>query len=95
MCKRELIKEIGHRTRYAVKDVGLVVDAMLDTIRDELANFNDVDIVDFGRFYVKEVHSRKYRDFHDGEWKFSEPKQTVSFKANIRLKEAVNDYVEG
>lgn len=48
-CK-DLIRNISAKTNYTQKDISVVVDAMLDTIMDTVANGDEIAITGFGKF---------------------------------------------
>lgn len=51
MIKPELISEVANKTRASKKQIEMIVDAMLETVIEEVGSGNKVLISGFGVFY--------------------------------------------
>ena len=58
MNKMDLIASVAAKANMTKKDAGIAVDAVVDSIQEELSNGGKVQLVGFGTF---EVHARKER----------------------------------
>ena len=91
MNKTELIAKVAEQSGLTKKDAEQAVKALFESISDELAKGEKVQIIGFGTFEVRE---RKAREGHNP----SNPKQKIkipaskspAFKAGKQLKERVN-----
>ena len=58
---------MAEKTSMSKKDTGLALDAFIETIQDTLADGDDVKLVGFGTFKVKETAERNARNPKTGE----------------------------
>jgi DNA-binding protein HU-beta len=58
MNKGELVKVLAEKTDLSQKDVKTVVDAFIETIGESLKKGEEVRLIGFGTFYVKERKAR-------------------------------------
>lgn len=66
MNKTQLIDSIAGQEGLTKAGAGRVLDNLLDTIQSALAKGDDVAVVGFGRFVVKETAARKGRNPQTG-----------------------------
>ncbi|MBA1394667.1 HU family DNA-binding protein, partial [Lactobacillus sp. XV13L] len=59
MNKSELTKEVAAKTELKQKDAEKVIDALIDSIKENLAQGEKVQIIGFGSFEVRERAERK------------------------------------
>ncbi len=59
MNKKELIQNISYKTGVKAKDVESITNAILDVIKDEVANEGKVQIVGFGTFEIRRRQARE------------------------------------
>lgn len=91
MNKTELISKVAGKTGETKKDSKIVVDAVFETIQEELASHNDVSILGFGSFKVKERAARKGRNPADGTEIDIPARKAVTFTVGKELKNAVKE----
>lgn len=91
MNKTELITKVAKETGNSKKDSKVVVDAVFETIQEELVNGADVSILGFGTFKVKERAARKGRSPQTGEELIIPARKAVSFSVGKQLKESVKN----
>ena len=62
MTKADIIREISSKTGLERKDVSNVLEAMMVTIKDSLANGEEVFMRGFGSFIIKERAQKTARN---------------------------------
>ena len=89
MNKTEFIAEVAEKTGFSKKDAAAAVDAVLDTLKDQMASGNDVTFIGFGTFGAKDVAEREARNPQTGDTIKIAAHKSPYFKAGKALKEAV------
>lgn len=89
MNKTELIKAVAEKAELTHKDAAKVLDSVLETITNSLANDDKVQIIGFGTFEVRERSARKGRNPQTGEEIEIAATKAPAFKPGKELKEAV------
>lgn len=90
MNKKMLIDKIAEKLGTTKKAAGEQLDAVLDVIKDSMIAGQDVKIVGFGTFSVKERAAREGRNPMTGETIQIAASKSPKFKASKALKDAVN-----
>lgn len=91
MNKKELIKSVYDKLDdLPLKQCENAVNAVLDSIKETLGRGDEVVLIGFGGFVVREHHARTARHPKTGEEIQVPAKKSVVFKAGKGLKEAVN-----
>ncbi|ACL72030.1 HU family DNA-binding protein [Thioalkalivibrio sulfidiphilus] len=90
MNKSELIDAIAASSDLPKAQAARAVDAMIDVISGALKNGDQVTIVGFGTFLVREREARTGRNPRTGETIQIAASKMPSFKAGKGLKDAVN-----
>ena len=91
MTKADLVKIISENTGSIRKDVGVVVDSLLQAIKDSLVKGNHIEIRGFGTFKLKTRKPRVGRNPKTDE-KVPVPARTVpTFKFSREFKTSVVD----
>lgn len=89
MTKADLVKIISENTGIIRKDVAVVVDALLKSIKDSLVDGNHIEIRGFGTFKLKSRKPRMGRNPKTDQ-KVPVPKRTVpTFKFSRDFKMSV------
>lgn len=89
MTKPELVDQVAARTGMKKKDASAAVDAVLATIQDTLGNKEEVSLVGFGTFDIRERGQRMGRNPRTGE-QITIPASTACvFRPGRKLREAV------
>jgi len=81
-----IYEEIG----LSRKDSGDVLDMIIEEIKTELANGNDVKISSFGTFALRKKNARIGRNPKTGVEATITPRTVISFKPSQILRKAVN-----
>lgn len=91
MNKRELIKSVYDKLDgLPLKQCENAVNAVLNSIQDELAQGGEINLVSFGSFTIKTHKARTARNPQTGEKVQVPAKKVPAFKAGKGLKDAVN-----
>lgn len=88
--KTELIDLVAAQTELPKSETAKTVNALLDVIKNELANGEKVALVGFGTFEVRERAARKGRNPQTGAEIEIAAAKAPAFKAGKDFKEAVN-----
>lgn len=89
MTKNELITVMANKTEMTKKDCEKVLIAFQDTVKEELAKGEKVQLVGFGTFEVTERPERQGRNPATGEAITIAASKSPKFKAGKVLKDAV------
>lgn len=89
MNKTELIQQVSERSELSKKDAGTAVDATFDAILNSLKSGNNVQLIGFGSFEVRERAARKGRNPQTGEEIEIAGSKVPAFKPGKALKDAV------
>lgn len=91
MTKADLVKIISENTGIIRKDVAVVVDSLLQAVKDSLVKGNHIEIRGFGTFKLKTRKPRVGRNPKTDE-KVPVPSRTVpTFKFSREFKNSVVD----
>ena len=90
MTKVELIGKVAEKTRMTKKDVGVCLDAFLETIQEALVARDRVQLTGFGTFEVRERAARKGRNPQTGAEIDIEARQVPVFRAGKVLKDSLS-----
>ncbi len=90
MNKSELIDAIAAGSDISKAAAGRAVDAMIEAVSTALKNGDQVNLVGFGTFLVRERAARSGRNPRTGEVIEIAATKVPTFKAGKALKDAVN-----
>ena len=90
MNKTELIDAVAEATDSSKAAASKAVDAVLDTITNSLKGGDQVTLVGFGTFLVRDRAARTGRNPQTGETINIAASKAPAFKAGKALKDAVN-----
>jgi DNA-binding protein HU-beta len=90
MNKEELVKEIAQKTRMSQKDVGEILNSMIETIQKSVSKGKKVTLVGFGTFESRKRSARKGRNPQTGQEIDIPAKKVPAFSAGKKFKELVN-----
>ena len=91
MNKPELIDAVAETTGLRKKDVGILIDSVLDAIIETLGKKEAVSLVGFGTFDIRERGERAGRNPRTGEPITIPASTTCTFRPGRKLREAVGD----
>lgn len=90
MNKTELVDAVAESAELSKADASRAVDAFINTVTDTLKNGDQVSVVGFGTFEVRERAARSGRNPQTGETIQIKASRAPAFKAGKALKDAVN-----
>lgn len=91
MKKQELITILAEKADTTKANAERIIDAYHETITETLAKGDDLQIVGFGTYNVKERAERQGRNPATGEQITIPASRVPGFKAGKNLKDAVNN----
>jgi DNA-binding protein HU-beta len=89
MNKTELIKQVAETSELTQKDASRAVDVVFETVMEALKNGDNVQLIGFGNFEVRERAARKGRNPQTGEEIEIQGGKVPAFKPGKALKDAV------
>lgn len=91
MVKQDLVKSVASKIEGATqKDVAIVIDTVLETIKENVANGEKINLVGFGSFEAVERAAREGRNPKTGESISIPASKAPKFKAGKNFKDMVN-----
>ncbi len=90
MNKTELVAAIAEKTDLSKVDSARALDAMVEAITEALKKDDQVVLIGFGSFSVKERAARDGRNPRTGETIKIKASKMPTFKAGKALKDALN-----
>jgi len=91
MNKSELVKYVAEKYGYSKKEVEEIMNSILDVIKEQISNGNEVKFTGFGSFKVKTRKQRKGRNPQTGEELIIPEHKVPVFKFSHSVKEQVNN----
>lgn len=89
MNKGELIDAVAGKADLTKADAEKAINAVLETVEEELSRENEVQITGFGSFKITHRAAREGRNPQTGEAMTIPATKTPNFSAGNKLKEAV------
>ena len=90
MTKAELIANVAKKAELTQKDTEAAVNAFFSTVQESLAAGENVQVIGFGTFEVRERAARVGRNPQTGEEIQLAAAKVPAFKPGKALKDAVN-----
>lgn len=90
MNKKELVDSVRERTGLSKVDAEKLLKAFLDTVEEQLAKGEKIQLTGFGTFEVVERAAREGRNPKTGEPMHIEASKSPKFKPGKSLKDSVN-----
>lgn len=90
MNKTELITAVAEKTNLTKKDVEKTVNALLETVKEEVAAGEKVQLIGFGTFEARSRKAREGKNPQSGEKLVIEAATVPAFKAGKAFKDIVN-----
>lgn len=90
LTKDHLISSIGNRLDISKFESTRLVESVLETVKNSLANGEDVLISGFGKFIVKGKAARRGRNPATGEDLTLDARRAITFKCSALLREKIN-----
>ena len=90
MNKNELVHFMATEAKVKISEADAALNALIKGVTESLAKNDNVTLVGFGTFQVKDRSAREGRNPKTGETIQIKASKVPSFKAGKTLKEAVN-----
>ena len=91
MTKIDIVQNVCNKLGFSKKDSARIVEAVFDTMKENLARGEKVKISGFGSFIVREKKARKGRNPQTGDEMEISARKVLTFKSSQVLKKAVNE----
>lgn len=92
MTRSELIAIMASRSQsLKIADIEHIVDTIIDTMTEALADGRRIELRGFGSFSVKERSARVARNPRTGQSVKVPARRTLNFKAGKNLRDALNN----
>lgn len=89
MTKAELVEALATDIDLSKRQLGVIVDLVLDEIRNALVKGEKVQLIPFGSFVVRERKKREGRNPKTGEKLIIAARKVPAFTAGKGLRDAV------
>lgn len=89
MTKAELVDAVSEESEFSKRQVGELVDLVLDEIRDALVSGDKVQLIPFGSFVVRDRKKREGRNPKTGAKLTIPARKVPAFTAGKGLRDAV------
>lgn len=90
MNKNDIVKVVAENTGLTQKEVGAVIDEMLETIIKQLAKGKEVNLAGFGKFVSKTRAARESINPRTKEVVKVPSCRAVAYRPSKSIKEAIN-----
>jgi integration host factor subunit alpha len=90
LTKVQLVDSIHKETNLSRKKSLVLVESLLEIIKQTLENGEDVLISGFGKFCIKEKQERKGRNPATGDDMMLAPRMVVTFRCSPMLRKIIN-----
>jgi integration host factor subunit alpha len=92
MRKLDLANQVKERIGgISKKEAGILVNLLLDTVRETLLRGENVKISGFGSFVVRAKNDRVGRNPHSGEELLIPARKVLTFKPSQLLRDRLNE----
>ncbi len=91
MNKEELVQEVSKKAKVTQKEAADVINCLMETIQQSVANGKKVTLVGFGSFESRKRAARTGRNPQTGATIKIEAKTAPVFVAGKKFKETVNN----
>jgi len=91
MTKADIVENIAEKTGLTKTDTSLVVEGIIETLKEAMISGDSVEIRGFGTFKIKKRAARRARNPRTGEPVDIPAKYVPAFKPSRELKDAVEE----
>jgi|HubBroStandDraft_4_1064222.scaffolds.fasta_scaffold113821_3 integration host factor subunit alpha len=89
LTKADIVESVHRRTGFSKKDSTEITEKVFEAIKRSLERGEYVKLSGFGKFEVRQKHSRRGRNPQTGEEIRIAPRKVLSFKASQILRHAL------
>jgi integration host factor subunit alpha len=90
LTKASIIESIHAKLGFPKKNCAVLVDTLLDVIKSNLTDGEDVLISGFGKFCVRDKKQRRGRNPATGNDMMLDKRRVVTFRCSSVLRERIN-----
>ena len=90
MNKADLVDELAKNNGFTKKDAEVIVETVLESIKEALNSGDEVELRGFGSFRLRKRNPRQARNPKTGEAVQVPAKRVPYFKLGKQLKELIN-----
>ena len=90
VTRKELAEAVADKLGYSQTSCAQLVDSLLDTMKNSLIDGDDIKLVHFGTFTLRDKKSRIGRNPKTGEAITIKERKMVSFRPSKKLRDSVN-----
>lgn len=90
LTRKELTERLSNQLGYSQSSCALIVDSFLENMKQALLNGEEIKLVRFGTFSIRDKSPRKGRNPRTGETLTIKKRQAVTFRPSKQLRERVN-----
>jgi len=91
MTKADIVERVQKEMGGTRSECAVLVESVLNIMKDTLEAGEDVKISGFGKFTVRKKRDRKGRNPQTGEGMTITARRVLTFKPSPRLRSAAND----
>jgi integration host factor subunit alpha len=89
LTKSEIVDRV-QEMGLTKKNATMVIESLLEIVKNALAAGDDVLVSGFGKFTVKQKHTRKGRNPATGDDLMLRKRKVVTFKCSGKLRDKIN-----
>jgi integration host factor subunit alpha len=90
LTRKELAGVLSDKLGYSQSSCAQIVDSFISNMKQALLKGEEIKLVHFGTFTVREKAPRRGRNPRTGETITIKKRRTVSFRASKKLRERIN-----
>ena len=91
MTKIDIVQNVYEKLGFSKKDSAIMVEAILDVIKENLAHGEKIKVSGFGSFIVREKKARRGRNPQTGDEIEISARKVLTFKPSQVLRKALNE----
>ena len=86
LTKKNIVEDITSRLNLERKEASEALETFIEIIKDELRKGDNVTLSGFGKWTVRDKHSRRGRNPQTGEEIITQPRHAISFSLSNVLR---------
>jgi len=90
MTKADIVELIAEKTGFTIKDIKIIVEEFLETVKKSLAEGKHIEIRGFGTFKVKNHKARKGRNPRTNQEVHVSARKKAFFKVSKEMNKMLN-----
>ncbi len=90
LTRKDLAEAVAGQLGYPQSSCADIVDSFLDTMKNALLDGENIKLVHYGTFTIRDKAPRRGRNPRTGESITIKERQTVNFRPSKKLREQIN-----